>query len=208
MKDRSLAQFLDELGSDQPVPAGGSAAAAAVAMAAGLVEKVARLSRPNLIGAGRISRQAASIRSLAAAYVESDAYAYRQYMEALRAARGRNAGERERILRPARAGIVGMPLKIVRVAAEVAEMAAELAIHAKPSLRSDAIVAVQLAAGAAQAGTATLAANLPSSPDDPKLVEARRLAALASERARKLRARAPSGGRGRAPARSRDSGRR
>ncbi|TMC03555.1 MAG: hypothetical protein E6J30_10645, partial [Chloroflexi bacterium] len=59
---RSLKDFLDELGSEEPVPAGGSAAAAAVAMAAGLVEKVARLSTPQMIGAAAIRKRAASVR--------------------------------------------------------------------------------------------------------------------------------------------------
>ena len=207
MKAQSLGEFLDEMGSEQPVPAGGSAAAAAVAMAAGLLEKVARISGPQVIGSRRISRRAASVRALASEAIDGDAGAYLQYAEALRAARGRNAAERERILRPARAGIVSVPLKVVRAAAEVVEMAAELAAHAKPALRSDAIVAVHLAAAAAQAGAVTLAANIGPNASDSKLSEARQLARQATERARKLRAPAPSGGRGRARAQSRGTGR-
>lgn len=190
------------------MPAGGSAAAAAVAMAAGLIEKVARLSMPQLIGAANIRKRAASVRSVATAYIESDAHAYLEYMDALRAARGKNAAERERILRPAFGAIVSEPLKTARFAAEVAEMGAELALHAKPSVRSDAVVAVHLAAAAAQASAATLSANLTSSPDDPRLAEALGLAAVASAAARRLRAPARRGGRGRAPAQSRGSGRR
>lgn len=207
MKRQSLAEFLDEMGSEQPVPAGGSAAAAAVAMAAGLVEKVARISGPQVIGARRISRRAASVRTVASAAIDGDAGAYLRYVEALRTARGRGAAERERILRPARAAIVSVPLKIVRAAAEVAQMAAELAAHAKPALRSDAIAAVHLAAAAAQAGAATLAANVVTAPDDARLAEVRELARSATERARKLRAPAPSSGRGRARGQSRGSGR-
>ncbi len=207
MKPRGLEEFLDELGSDQPVPAGGSAAAAAVAMAAGLVEKCARISTPQMIGVGRITRRAANVRSMVTAFIDSDAYAYRQYVEALRAARGRSAVERERILRPAFGGIVSGPLKVARFATEVAEMGAELVVHGKPAIRSDATVAVHLAAAAAQASAATLAANLASAPDDPRLVEVRDLARRASERARKLRAPAPSSGRGRGRARSRGSDR-
>jgi methenyltetrahydrofolate cyclohydrolase len=190
------------------VPAGGSAAAAAVAMAAGLVEKVARLSTPQMIGAANIRKRAANVRSVAAAYIESDAYAYVKYMEALRAARGKNAAERERILRPAFGGIISEPLKTARFAAEVAEMGAELALHAKPAARSDAVVAVHLAAAAAQASAATLAANLAATPDDARLVEARDLAATASASARRLSARARPGDRGRGRARSGGSARR
>ena len=177
-------------------------------MAAGLVEKVARLSTAQMIGAAAIRKRAASVRMAAAAYIESDALAYRDYMAALRAARGRNAAERERILRPAFGGIVSEPLKVARVAAEVADMGAELASHGKPAVRSDAMVAVHLAAAAAQASAATLAANLARSPDDAKLGEVRRLASAATERARKLSAPGPAGGRGRGPARSASSARR
>ncbi len=176
-------------------------------MAAGLVEKVARLSTPQMIGAAAIRKRAASVRMVASAYIESDAHVYLEYMAALRAARGRNAAERERILRPAFGGIVSLPLKVARAAAEVADMGAELATHGKPNVRSDAMVAVHLAAAAAQASAATLAANLAKSPADAKLGEVRRLATAASERARRLHAPDPEGGRGRDPARSGGSGR-
>jgi formiminotetrahydrofolate cyclodeaminase len=177
-------------------------------MAAGLVEKVARLSTPQMIGAAAIRKQAANVRELAAAYIESDAFVYREYLAALRAARGRSATERERILRPAWGGIVNLPLKVARVATEIADMGAELAVHGKPSVRSDAVAAVHLAAAAAQASAATLAANLVSRPDDLKLAEVRELAGRASERARKLRAPGRAGGPGRGPARSASSARR
>ena len=176
-------------------------------MAAGLVEKVARLSTPQMIGAAAIRKRAASVRMVATAYIESDAHVYLEYMAAMRAARGRNAAERERILRSPFGGIVGLPLKVARVAAEVADMGAELTLHGKPSVRSDAMVAVHMAAAAAQASAATLAANLAKSPDDARLGEVRGLASAASERARRLRAPDPEGGRGRGRARSASSGR-
>ncbi len=176
-------------------------------MAAGLVEKVARLSTPQMIGAAAIRKRAASVRMVATAYIESDARAYSDYMAALRAARGRNAVERERIVGPAFGGILSEPLKVARAAAEVADMGAELASHGKPNVRSDAMVAVHLAAAAAQASAATLAANLAKSPADAKLGEVLRLATAASERARKLRAPDLEGGRGRGRARSASSGR-
>lgn len=207
MKPRSLPDFLEELGSEKPVPAGGSAAAAAVAMAAGLVEKAARLSRAHLIDAPRFIKQAGSLRQAASICVEQDARAYSEYMEALRAARGRNAEAREQILRKPRNAIVDVPLKVARYAAQVADMGSELARHGNPNLRSDAYVAVQLAAAAARSAAATLAQNVRTSGHDAKLAEVRRLAAAASASARRPPSPAPGGGRGRARAQSRDSGR-
>ena len=186
------------------MPAGGSAAAAAVAMAAGLVEKAARLSTEHWIGAANVGKRAAVLRKLAAILVEADAGAYTDYMKAIRAARGLHTAERERILAPARLRIVDVPLTIVRSAAEVAELALQMAVHGNPNLHSDAVVATELAAAAAQSATTTLAANIRTGSGDARLVEARRLSA----RARRLRAPARAGGRGRAPARARGSGRR
>jgi formiminotetrahydrofolate cyclodeaminase len=172
-------------------------------MAAGLVEKAARLSSEHWIGAANVGKRAAVLRKLAAILVDADADAYTDYMKALRAARGLHTAERERILAPARLRIVDVPLAVVRSAAEVAELAREMAEHGNQNLRSDAIVAVELAAAAARSATTTLAANVKTL-KDARLAEARRLSARAS----RLRAPARAGGRGRAPARSGGSGRR
>jgi formiminotetrahydrofolate cyclodeaminase len=189
------------------VPAGGSAAAAATAMAAGLVEKAAHLSSGHWIGATNIGKRAAVLRKLATLLIEADAAAYTDYMTALRGARGLHTVERERLVAPARKRIVEVPLSIVRSAAEVAGLAADMADHGNPNLRSDAYAALQLAAAAARSASGTLADNV-SDAADPRLVEARRLAKTSTERARRPPARARAGARGRAPARSPDSGRR
>ena len=200
-------KFYAALGSDRPVPAGGSAAAAAVAMAAGLVEKAARLSTAHWIGAANVGKRAAVLRRLAAILVDADVNAYTDYMKANRAARGMHSAERERILGPARMRIVEVPLTVVRSAAEVADLAAEMALHGNPNLRSDAMVAAYLAAAAAQSATTTLAANVKAASRDERLAEARRLTRAASARARLPAAPVRGGGRGRARERSRDSGR-
>lgn len=189
------------------MPAGGSAAAAAVAMSAGLVEKAARLSTEHWVGAANIGKRAAVLRKVATLLIEADVEAYTEYMSALRAARGLHTAERDRIMAPARERIIEPPLSVVRSAAEVVGLAAEMAEHGNPSLRSDAFAALQLAAAAARSASVTLADNV-RSPRDPRLIEARRLAKSAIESARRLRAPGPKGDRGRAPARSRGSGRR
>jgi formiminotetrahydrofolate cyclodeaminase len=176
-------------------------------MAAGLVEKAARLSTEQWIGAANVGKRAAVLRKLAAILVDADAEAYTDYMKAIRAARGLHTAERERILAPARMRIVDVPLTIVRLASEVAELASEMALHGNPNLHSDAVVAAELAAAGAQAAATTLASNTKTS-KDARFIEARRLARTSTERARRLRAPARAGGRGRAPGRSPGSGRR
>lgn len=189
------------------MPAGGSAAAATVAMAAGLVEKAAHFSTGHWIGSANIGKRAAVVRKVATLLVDADVTAFTDYMKAVRAARGLHSAERERIIAPARERIIETPLSVVRAASEVVGLAIEMAEHGNPHLRSDAFAAAQLAAAAARSASVTLADNVPSA-RDPRLLEARRLVSSATASARRLRAPARRGGGGRAPARSRGSGRR
>jgi methenyltetrahydrofolate cyclohydrolase len=175
-------------------------------MAAGLVEKAARLSTQHWMGAANIGKRAAVVRKLATLLIDADVAAFADYMQAVRDARGLHTEQREKLIAPAREHIVETPLSVVRSAAEVIGLAVEMAEHGNPSLRSDAYAAVQLAAAAARSASVTLADNVRSA-GDPRLLEARRLAASASEKARRLRAPARAGVRGRGRARSGGSGR-
>lgn len=174
-------------------------------MAAGLVEKAARLSTQHWIGATNIAKRAAVLRKVAALLIDADVDAFNEYLNAVRAARGRHTAARERILAPARERIIETPLSVVRAASEVANLAAEMAGHGNPNLRSDSVAAQILASAAARSAANTLADNVPSA-KDPRLVEARRLAASAPARRPPSPARA--GDRGRGSARSRGTGRR
>ena len=177
-----------------------------VAMAAGLVEKAARLSAQHWIGAANVGKRAAVLRKVATVLIEADAAAYTEYIKAVRKARGLHTAQREAIIAPARTRIVDIPLSIVRSASEVAELAGQMAEHGNPNLKSDAYVALQLAAAAARSASSTLADNVPTA-RDPRLVEARRLATT-SVRASRRAAQRRAGASGRGPARSRGSGRR
>lgn len=176
-------------------------------MSAGLVEKAARLSTEHWVGAADIGKRAAVVRKVATLLVDADVEAFTDYIAAVRAARGLHTAERERILGPARERIIETPLSVVRSASEVVGLAVQMAEHGNPNLRSDAFAAVQLAAAAARSASVTLADNV-RSPRDPRLVEARRLAKNASESARRLRAPARPGDRGRGPTQPRGSRRR
>jgi formiminotetrahydrofolate cyclodeaminase len=167
-------------------------------MAAGLVEKSGRLSSEHWIGAAAVGKRSAVVRKLATLLVDADVAAYTAYLQDARAARGRGAVARERIIE--------IPLSIVRVAEEVVVLGAQLVEHGNPRLRSDAYAAVQLGAAAARSASVTLADNVRDA-NDARLTEARALAKSASERARKLRAPGHAGGRGHGQARSEDSGR-
>jgi methenyltetrahydrofolate cyclohydrolase len=176
-------------------------------MAAALAEKAAKLAQAHWTDAVQAAAQAAALQLRATELVDMDAMAYSEYVDVLRATRGLDAKSREQLVAPLRAATVDVPLSIIRVAGEVVELAVQLAGNGNPNLRSDAVVAALLAGAAAQAGLATLSVNVTPGSRDRRLAEARSLARAASALVRSLTARAPRGGPGRAPARSRGSAR-
>jgi methenyltetrahydrofolate cyclohydrolase len=168
------------------VPAGGSAAAAVIAVAGALLEKAARLSVSQWASAEVALEQAHSLRLRAEELVDADANAYLAFVEAMRAAKGLRGQARERAVGPARPATVEVPLAIARLGAETVELAGELAAHGNPNLRADAMVAATLAAAAATAAARLVAVNLSGTRRDARLDEARRAARAASDKADSL----------------------
>jgi formiminotetrahydrofolate cyclodeaminase len=72
------------------------------------------------------------------------------------------------------------PLAIVRAATEVAELAASVSAHSKPSLRGDALAGAVLAEAAVRAAARLMEINLHDRRDDPRLAEAAELARRAA----------------------------
>jgi formiminotetrahydrofolate cyclodeaminase len=173
-----LTGFLDEVASTQSVPAGGSVAAATVAMASALLVKAARLSREHWTEAeaDAVATRAEAVRLRAASLVEADADAYRALQSAWRSARAAASGARDEIVGPALMRVVEVPLAIARAGAEVVELAEAVAARGNPRLRGDAVMAGILAAAAADGAASLVAINLAHAPDDPRVAEARALA--------------------------------
>lgn len=194
--DDRLGRLLEAIASKEPAPASGSASAAVVATAAALLEKCARLSARTWDGSAEAHGLAHSLRLHAEELVEKDVQAYLGYVAATRSGAG---------LASALSMTVDVPLEIVRAAAGASELADRLAAHGNPRLRADAVAAAILAGAAAQTATMLIRVNLPPASRDRRLVEARRLARAASERARRLDAPARPGGRDRAPGRPADT---
>ena len=74
------------------------------------------------------------------------------------------------------------PLELAHIAADIAELGAELVGEALAGLRADAAAATMLAAGAARGAVPLVAINLTAVPNDERVAEARRCAE-AAERA-------------------------
>lgn len=188
---QSVGDFIDGLAAAAPAPAGGSAAALSVALAAALCAKSARLS-PRQLTADRadlLTAQAEKLRTAAASLIDADALAYHEVIAAMRAstvagetaggrtaagARARAEGQPERLAK-ALSNAAGVPMRVVELAADVAGLAARLAAEGNPRLRGDAITAAVLATAGARAAAALIGINLADAPDDDRPARAAQL---------------------------------
>jgi formiminotetrahydrofolate cyclodeaminase len=154
-------------------------------MASSLLEKVARLSAAKWAGAGAALEQAHALRLRAEELVEADASSYMSYVEAVRSAKDIQGAERERLIAPALAATIDVPLAIARLAGETVDLAGALAENGNRNLRADAMVAATLAAAAATAAARLVAVNL-SGVRDSRSTEADQIALAAAAAATAL----------------------
>lgn len=119
------------------------------AAAAGLAAMAARHGPSGADGA---VERAEHLRRRAGSLADDDVEAYAEVLHAAR------AGDDER-RREALHDATEVPLEIVRCAAEVAELAAPLAVHGSAALRGDARAAVTLAEAASRAAADLVAIN-------------------------------------------------
>jgi methenyltetrahydrofolate cyclohydrolase len=172
----SIGDLLAALGAQPGAPAGGSAAALTLALAAAVVEMAARASGPSWEQAGGAVAQAALLRSRSVRLAELDGAAYDAALAALRSGGGQNL---ERAL--ARAAAV--PLQIAHTGADVAQLAREVAEHCEPDVGADAAVAAVLASAATRGAAGLVEVNLGTITGDPRAVEAAALVAQADSAA-------------------------
>jgi formiminotetrahydrofolate cyclodeaminase len=149
-----------------------------VAAAAALLEKSARLSGKQWVGAPAALERAHALRVQSFELIEEDAQAYLAFVDAVRS---------QQDVETAHARTVDVPLRMTRAAAEVADLAVQLANHGNPNLRADAVVAATLAAAAAESGLTLIAVNVGDAAGDIRLEAARQLARKATGLAASLR---------------------
>jgi formiminotetrahydrofolate cyclodeaminase len=162
-------RFLDRIASAEPAPAGGSVAAVAVAMAAGLVAMAARLAH-EWPKANEVVGRAEELRSRMATLALADEDAYTKVTEALRLTP--DSPSRAADLEAALSGAADVPLAIAEAAAEIAVLAALVAEEGNDRLRGDALVAAELAAAGARGAAELVAINL-AGRDDPRIERAK-----------------------------------
>jgi formiminotetrahydrofolate cyclodeaminase len=160
-----LTELLDAL-AGVDVPASGSAAALAGAMAAELVVMVARATT-GWDDAPGVAAQARALSARLVPLASADATAFARVV-ALRA--DPHADERD--LGPALDQAAELPLAIADAAAATAELAALAAGWAIGYEKADAIAAAALAEGATRAAAALVHANLTTLPGDARATRA------------------------------------
>jgi formiminotetrahydrofolate cyclodeaminase len=169
-----VSDLLAGLTVDEHVPGGGAVSAVTAGLAATLVAKLARLSESGWTEAVAAAVQAEILSERAGPLAEEDSAAYQAALDVLAA---RDSGDRAVAEAVDRAAEV--PLRIVRAAADVALLAAEVAESGDPGLAADAAVAAALADGAARGAAQLVAVNLTRMPEDPRVEEADSLATVA-----------------------------
>jgi formiminotetrahydrofolate cyclodeaminase len=162
----SVERFLDRTASAEPAPSGGSVAAVAVAMAAGLAHAWPQ--------ANEVIERAEVLRSQMATLALADEDAYAKVIEALRLPPDSPARDAE--LAAALSGAADVPLAVAEAGAEVAVLAALVAREGNDRLRGDALVAAELAGAGARGAAELVAINL-AGRDDPRIGRAKDLAA-------------------------------
>ena len=193
LSDLPVHAFLERLGSSDPVPGGGSAAALAAAMGAALVAMVAELT----IGRPAYAEHEGTLRHLRfdaldrraelMSLAQEDATAYDVVVRARHMPKDTDT-EREgrtRALQEAMKEAARIPLRAAVVASEVLDLAERIAPIGNRNAASDAGVAAQLAAAGLRGALLNVRINLPYLADDEPLrqsapAEVERLDAVAT----------------------------
>jgi len=143
--DLGLKEFLDAVPARTPAPGGGSVAAVTASMAAGLAAMAARFATEEWARRAEVVGRAEELRARIEPLADADAAAYGEFLSA-------PTDEN-------RARIVAIPDELAELAAEVAELAALVAVEGNPNVTGDAAAGATLAAAAAGIAARLVALN-------------------------------------------------
>ena len=167
-----LGDVLAHFASEVPSPAGGSAAAIAVALGAGLTAMCARNSRDSWSEARGATAQAETLRARIEPLAQADAEAYEGALTAFRLPELLEPEVRNATLGVALERAAAIPLAIAEVGADVADLAATLAEHGNPEVRGDAVAGAVLAEAGTRAAAHLVRINLGAASDDLRVARA------------------------------------
>ena len=175
--EATVSRLQDLLAQPGPGPAGGSAAAVATTMAAGLVRLVARVS-DHWEDAPGVAAQASALGDRALSLADDDHRVYARAMAEL------SSPSRDATLGAALRRAAEVPLHIAETAADVAILAALAAQEGSDTVRGDAWAAAALAEAATVSAAQLVHVNLSTRRDDDlcaRADDASRAAATARE---------------------------
>jgi glutamate formiminotransferase/formiminotetrahydrofolate cyclodeaminase len=169
----ALPAFLDEVASGTPAPGGGSVAALAGALSAGLSAMVASISyghrglearREDL---ARLGSQAHDLAARMLAAVDADARAFDRVMEANRLPKGSGAERqaRDEAIQAATLGAIEVPLSVMKDGLSALQIAADVSLRGAAAALSDAGVAALAAFTAIEGAFYNVRINLPGLTD-------------------------------------------
>jgi glutamate formiminotransferase/formiminotetrahydrofolate cyclodeaminase len=166
-----LFDFADELSRDTPAPGGGSVAALAGSLGAGLASMVAALSHGSADDAARVEElgaRAQGLKDRLMRAVDEDTAAFDGIVAARRMKKktDEQKAAREVAIEAATRHAIEVPLGVVEAAAEVAELARDVAEVGLAGAASDCGVAAWCARTAAEGAALNVRINLPGLSDE------------------------------------------
>jgi len=173
--------FVEQLAAPTATPGGGRAAAATGAMAAGLANMVAGMSRGKkayLQYEKQLSEAIARLsvlREELKAAIDADAESFKTVMKAYKQAK--ESADADDIIDSALRQATGVPLMVAEKAREVTRIAETLRPITNPNMKSDLTTAIALAGAAIEGALSNVEINLESMKDPAFLAETRARAA-------------------------------
>jgi glutamate formiminotransferase len=173
--------FIEQLAAPTATPGGGSAAAASGAMAAGLANMVAAMSRGKkayLQHEAPLSEAIArlgQLREELKAAIDADAESYNLVMKAYKAAKESSNGDAA--INAALKQATSVPLGVAERVVEVAQIAEKLKPITNPNMKSDLMTSLALARAALTGALANVGINLESLKDEAFVSQTRARAA-------------------------------
>jgi formiminotetrahydrofolate cyclodeaminase len=168
-------ELLDTIAAETPAPGGGSVAAFVTEMAASLAAMAARFARGHWDGAAGALAQAESLRHRAAPLAAEDAVAYENVLTAMRMPKQLESEVRNTLIGETLSRAADIPLQIAETAADVSELACEIAVRGNPNLRGDAAAAALLASSAVRVASNLVEINLSTVEGEERVARARAL---------------------------------
>ncbi len=194
----TLAGFADELSSDSPAPGGGSVAAYAGALAAGLAAMVANLSHPKRgfearqPALERVAVRGQELKGHLLAAVDADTAAFDQFLAAMRMPKEspEERAARDAAMIIATVATIEIPLGTLEACPEIVELCLEIGAIGLQASLSDAGTGAAMARAAASGAYQNVCINLPGLADREAAAALRGRADAAWTRTKELAARA------------------